>query len=395
MIKFIIYGGSFDPPHKGHVWAVKHLEAQGYNVLVVPCYSAENWGKKLTENLHRYNMCLEAFAETSAIVSMIDLQNHFEYTYETLDFVKERYPYDLIHLAIGEDWDIRNFKKSQYIKKNFPIVQWSRRFDISSTKIREQIILGKPTGDALTPEVKAYIKKHKLYSKTAEGRLLKADCSNYDSTVYQKPVVTVDVAICTVIDGDLKILLVKRRFPPDKKTWALVGGHVDVNKQETLEETAYRELKEEANLDNIYLEQLFTYGNPKRDPRDRYITVAYFALVPYEELLKQDLHADDDVEDAKWFSFKELDTFKLALDHRVIIDDVLKRLQGKIGYSTLAFQLLPKQFTIGEVQRVFEIILDKKQDPRNFKRWVTTVFNFKEVGFKNVKGRAAQLYVNG
>lgn len=209
---------------------------------------------------------------------------------------------------------------------------------------------------------------------------------------FEKPSVTVDVAVCTIKDNDLKVLLIKRSknseaFP---NYWAIPGGFVDIPKKESLEKTAERELKEETNLENIYIEQLKTYGNPGRDPRELYkngvrvITVAYFALVPYNKILEQNIVANDDAIDTSWFSFKNLPK-NLAFDHREILNDLLNRLIGKITYTPIAFQLIPKQFTWNELQNVYEIILSKRMFAYTFRRKINSMYVIKQIDKKKNK----------
>jgi len=157
---------------------------------------------------------------------------------------------------------------------------------------------------------------------TAEGLLLNEDVSNYDDSKHKKPSVTVDIVICTIKDDDLKVLLIKRKYPPFRDHLAIPGGFVDVESLETLEQTALRELKEETNLENIYIEQLYTYGDPHRDPRKRIITVAYFALVPYSKLNEQEIIAKDDAKEVSWLSLKNIDDISLDFDHNKILKDV-------------------------------------------------------------------------
>lgn len=166
--------------------------------------------------------------------------------------------------------------------------------------------------------------------------------------------------IFTIIDDRLKILLIKRGTKPFRGKWALPGGRVEIN--EPLEEAAKRELKEETGVKNLYLEQLYTFGDPFRDPRGRVVSVAYFALVG--KILK--LKPDTDAEEASWFSPKLLP--KLGFDHNKIISYALKRLRWKLEYTNIAYGLLPKYFTFSELQRVYEAILAKKIDKRNFQK---------------------------
>ncbi|OQA20146.1 MAG: Bifunctional NMN adenylyltransferase/Nudix hydrolase [bacterium ADurb.Bin363] len=190
---------------------------------------------------------------------------------------------------------------------------------------------------------------------------IKDDLSNYDATRYDGPSVTVDIVIFTILDEDLKVLLIKRKSPPFKDFWAIPGGFVKI--QESLEEAAKRELKEETNVSDIYLEQLYTFGATDRDPRMRVITVAYFALVSADKL---SIQASSDASDVKWFSTEELPP--LAFDHQKIIDYAITRLKYKLEYTTAGFQLLPEEFTLSDLQKVYEIILNKKLDKRNFRK---------------------------
>jgi 8-oxo-dGTP diphosphatase len=172
--------------------------------------------------------------------------------------------------------------------------------------------------------------------------------------------VTVDIVIFTVQDGQLRALLVRRKYPPFEGQWAIPGGFV--NPDESLESAALRELTEETGVNDVYLEQLFTFGEPGRDPRGRVVTVAYFALVSSG----RQIIAGSDAAQARWFSFHELP--KLAFDHGAILDYAVLRLRNKLQYTTVGFQLLPPEFTLGELQDVYEAILGKTLDKRNFRR---------------------------
>lgn len=193
---------------------------------------------------------------------------------------------------------------------------------------------------------------------------------------HEKPSVTVDVLLFTIEDKELKILLVKRNVPPFKDSWALPGGFVRIF--ESLEEAAKRELKEESNVDNVYLEQLFTFGDINRDPRERVITVTYLALADSKSW---NLLASGDVKESKLFSLKKLP--KLAFDHAKIIDYGLQRLRAKLGYSNIVFGLLPEEFTLTELQMVYEIILNNKVDKRNFRKKILTTGLLKSSGKKS------------
>ena len=204
---------------------------------------------------------------------------------------------------------------------------------------------------------------------------------------YPHPAVTTDIVIFTLRDQQLKVLLIKRKGTPYKGKWALPGGFVGID--EDLEQSAKRELAEETGVKGVYLEQLYTFGAPKRDPRERVITVAYFALIPSQ---KQELRADTDAAAVDWFAINQLPN--LAFDHEHIVDMAHQRLVAKLDYSTIAFQFMPKEFTLSELQAVYEIILQQEVDKRNFRKWVLALENIEETGNERREGphRPAKLY---
>jgi 8-oxo-dGTP diphosphatase len=172
--------------------------------------------------------------------------------------------------------------------------------------------------------------------------------------------VTVDIVIFTIQSSTLKVLLVKRRIPPFAGQFAIPGGFI--HEDENLEQAALRELKEETGVADLYLEQLYSFGDVDRDPRGRVITVAYFALISADRQLK----AGSDAAEAKWWAMDDLPP--LAFDHAKILNYALERLRNKLEYTTVGFQLLPEKFTLTELQEVYEAILGKKLDKRNFRR---------------------------
>jgi 8-oxo-dGTP diphosphatase len=196
-----------------------------------------------------------------------------------------------------------------------------------------------------------------------DNQAYKENAKTYDVKKYEKPSVTVDIIIFTIKSNDLQVLLIKRKTWPFKNMWAIPGGFVGIT--EPLDEAAKRELKEETGVKNVYLEQLYTFGEPKRDPRTRVITVAYYALIASEHIR---LEASTDAADVRWHSADEIP--KLAFDHNKILEYALQRIRNKIEYTNLAFQLLPEKFTLTELQKVYEIILGKKLDKRNFRKKV-------------------------
>jgi len=203
---------------------------------------------------------------------------------------------------------------------------------------------------------------------------------------FEKPSVTADIVIFTIKDNDLKVLLVKRNIEPFKNKWALPGGFVRIN--ESLEQAAKRELQEETGVKDVYLEQLFSFGDPKRDPRGRVITIAYMALVSSENIK---LKATTDVSNAQWFSINKIP--QLAFDHKKILNYSLKRLKWKFEYTTVAFSLLPEKFTISQIQKIYEIVFNKKFDKRNFSKKILFINILKEEGIKkDVSYRPPMLY---
>jgi 8-oxo-dGTP diphosphatase len=187
--------------------------------------------------------------------------------------------------------------------------------------------------------------------------------ASYDPARYERPSVTVDVVILTVRDRRIEVLLVKRRHWPDEGMWAIPGGFVAM--QESLEDAARRELEEETGVRDVYIEQLYTFGDPGRDPRGRVITVVYYALISADEL---QVRAADDAADAGWFAAYHLPP--LAFDHEKILAYTLQRLRGKLEYTAIGFQLLPEEFTLRELQEVYEAILNRRLDKSNFRKKV-------------------------
>lgn len=210
---------------------------------------------------------------------------------------------------------------------------------------------------------------------------------NYNLNDYQCPSVTVDILVFTIEASELKVLLIKRAVEPFKDEWALPGGFIKMD--ESLESAAIRELVQETGVKNVYMEQLYTFGDVGRDPRSRVITVAYFALVPSAKL---DLKASTDAKDVAWFSIKKMP--KLAFDHKKIIDYATNRLMSKIEYSNIAYGLLPIKFRLSELQKVYEVILNKKMDKRNFRKWILSLGLLETTGEKDVDGahRPAELF---
>ncbi len=198
---------------------------------------------------------------------------------------------------------------------------------------------------------------------------------------------TVHIVIFTLREKRLNALLIQRGEPPFKEMWALPGGFV--NAAEGLEEAALRELQEETGLNQAYLEQLYTYGEPKRDPRGRIITVAYYALIPADAPIRSE--GGSDARQTDWFSIESLPA--LAFDHLEIIEYALRRLRYKLEYSAVGFELLPEEFSLSELQQIYEMILGETLDKRNFRRRILEAGVIEATDrLRSGDGRPARLY---
>jgi len=182
------------------------------------------------------------------------------------------------------------------------------------------------------------------------------------STSYERPSVTVDIALFTYAAERLQVLLIRRGAEPFAGAWALPGGFVEID--ESLEAAAARELFEETGVQGVFLEQLAAFGDPDRDPRGRVISIAYIASAGAD--IMATTRAGDDASAAAWFDV--YDPPPLAFDHDRILRVALQRLQHKLEYTTHGLHLLPPQFTLTELQKVYQIVLDKTFDKRNFRR---------------------------
>jgi 8-oxo-dGTP diphosphatase len=204
---------------------------------------------------------------------------------------------------------------------------------------------------------------------------------------YARPAVTVDCVVFGLDEDDLKVLLIQRGQNPFKDYWALPGGFAKVG--EALEETARRELEEETGLKNVFLEQLYTFSDPQRDPREHVVSIAYYALV---NLSDHKVHASTDARNAAWFSIDDIP--RLAFDHDLILETAYTRLRGKITYQPIGFELLPKKFPLRMLQGVYEKILDHSLDKRNFRKKILGMDILEELDEieTDVSHRAAKLY---
>jgi 8-oxo-dGTP diphosphatase len=204
---------------------------------------------------------------------------------------------------------------------------------------------------------------------------------------YPRAALTVDCVVFGLDDESLKVLLIRRGLQPFEGKWALPGGFVGVG--ETLEAAARRELEEETGLKLAYLEQLYTFGALERDPRERVVTVAYFALV---KLFDHKVQAATDAADAAWFATDDLPP--LAFDHQDILRVARERLRSKVRYEPLGFELLPRKFTLTQLQRLYEVVLERELDKRNFRKKVLALDILEELDEveRDVAHRAARLY---
>jgi len=204
---------------------------------------------------------------------------------------------------------------------------------------------------------------------------------------FKRPNLAVDCVVFGLDEEDLKIILIQRSLEPFEGKWALPGGFVNID--ESLEDAAMRELKEETGIQKVFLEQLYTFGAVERDPRNRVISVAYYALV---NLSDHEIKASTDARDAAWFSIDDIPT--LAFDHNTIFGVALKRLKGKVRYEPIGFELLPEKFTLTQLQRMYEKILDQNIDKRNFRKKILGMGLLEETDEvqMDVAHRAARLY---
>ena len=209
---------------------------------------------------------------------------------------------------------------------------------------------------------------------------------------YARPALTVDCVVFGLDAEGLKVLLVERDLEPFKGRWALPGGFVHVD--ESVDDAARRELREETGLADVFLEQLYTFGAVGRDPRNRVVSVAYYALVNLSD--QPPARGATDVRDAKWFPVAKV-TAKappLAFDHADILAVAWERLKGKVRYQPIGFELLPRKFTLSQLQRLYETVLGRPLDKRNFRKKILSMGLLVELDEfqQDVAHRAARLY---
>ena len=180
-------------------------------------------------------------------------------------------------------------------------------------------------------------------------------------SILKSPIIAADIVIFTIENNELKVLLIKRNQKPFQNYWALPGGFL--HDKETTRATANRILRDKAGINNVYVEQLYTFDSVWRDPRGRIISITYFALVPHQNIK---IIFGKNVQTPTLFSIKKMPN--LAFDHKNIIGYARKRLQSKLEYTNVVFSLLPKYFSFNQLQKTYETILGRKLDKRNFRK---------------------------
>lgn len=205
---------------------------------------------------------------------------------------------------------------------------------------------------------------------------------------YKFAVIAVDVVIFTILNQELKVLLIKMKKRPFTGYWAAPGGLVKPD--ESVDNAAKKHLKSKAGVTNVYLEQLYAFGEVGRDPFGRVVSIAYFALISPSGVK---LKTTKDYDDIKWFSMDELP--RLAYDHKKIINYALARLRAKLEYTNIVYGLLSNEFTLSELQKTYEIILKKELDKRNFRKKIFSLKFVRRIGKRALRGknRPAELYM--
>ena len=226
-----------------------------------------------------------------------------------------------------------------------------------------------------------------MASSQTERQFLKT----YNIHDYDIPLVSVDIAIFSVIDDKLNVLTVKRAQYPRKGKWALPGGFIDLSADKTIDDAAHRKLAEKTGVTKAHLEQVISVGNNTRDPRGWSVTIAYMALVSVDAV---DLRKDDSSEEVAWTPVDQLKKNNdLAFDHNQILESCHKRLKDKVRYTSLPVNLLPPDFTLTELQKIFEVILAKSVEKKSFRRRILDAQILEETGnFRGGGTRPAKLY---
>lgn len=422
-MKYAIYGGSFNPFGNNHQDIVRWLLTEsGFDKVYVVPSAAHAQKSSLPDYMHRLNMTKLGVRDLKygipslpkgkeAIVSDIEMHMAMTqcppiYTWDLLNEMEKIYfrPYKgqekpEIKFAIGPDVaaEVDDWKFGKEVKEKYGFVEIPL-FGVRATELR-QMIAEQPFQSwkrHVPLSVGGYIQDHGLYQKKTF------------SYSYPLPAVATDMVIFSINKKDnLSVLLIKRRdHAKNESSWALPGGFVEVGKGymptqdqgESLDAAAKRELKEETSLDcekdNIFLEQLYTFGDPNRDKRGRVISVAYYSLIGYD--IAPGIRAGDDAKEAQWFDIDELP--ELDFDHSNIVKIAIERIRGKLDYDPrIAKGLLPQEFTATEFRKVHEVVKGQTYDRSNFrKRFNRMIEDNKleklEETTKDGVGRPSQLY---
>lgn len=212
---------------------------------------------------------------------------------------------------------------------------------------------------------------------------------NYNIHDFDVPLASVDLCIFSIVNQSLKVLVVKRNDYPYIERWALPGGFVDISGDETLEDTAIRKLSEKTGVKTPYVEQIETIGNRNRDPRGWSMTVLYNALISHSEV---DAKERDD-ENVRWVTLEDAGNLNMAFDHHSLLEKATKRLRSKVSYTTLPMHILPKEFTLAELQTAYEIIMGHKVEKKSFRRRIDAANILVDAGKeKKGGGRPAKLF---
>jgi ADP-ribose pyrophosphatase YjhB (NUDIX family) len=224
-------------------------------------------------------------------------------------------------------------------------------------------------------------------TQSSEQAFLKS----YNPKEYDTPIYSVDIAIFTLDQGRLKVLLVERGEHPFKGFWALPGGFVDLKKDPDIHTTARRKLVSKTGVDAPLLEQVSTIGNAHRDPRHWSITTLYMALIPYAPTAG----FIEAVNEARWFPIEEIEQLQLAFDHSELLELARERLKNKTAYTVLPIHVLKRPFSLTQLQKAFELLMDTELEKKSFRRRLLNADVLKEVGEgipDGGKGRPAALY---
>lgn len=435
-MKIGVYGGSFNPIHLMHQEIVNKLLEKGYvdKVIILP---TGNYYKKsnLLKGEERIKMLELAFKDNDKVeINDYEFKNNLICTYRSLDYLASIYPNDTLYFIMGADNLIGfdKWKNYQYILDNYNLLIIDRDIDykvqldefskyngeivvakdivtnnVSSSFIRDSIYQNKEIDydKYLSKDVYEYIVNKGFYKKGYKEEIKEQNINDkeflkqYKSSDYEKMSITTDIVLFSVSDIEktnyrevdkkvFSVLLVKRYTHPFYSKWTLPGGFLSLD--ETLLDCAKRVLFSETNLDNIYLEQLYTFSDLDRDPRTRVLSCAYMGLVDKNKLEDElNMNAcffnistckNKDIINIKFFneqesfecvvketkdkygviSYVEVKNEYLAFDHLLSIVTSINRLKNKIEYSDLVFHMMPKYFTLKELQLVYEAILNKK-----------------------------------